>query len=125
MHDQWCQLREAYLCYVFAGMKRFSISCHRTLTIHSNEQSREEYTPATMIFPHFHRPQHLVYEALQFFSAEIRKNPNPGALFLSIDRFNPPYRLLIADLAQVALGGGQVRVPKNDLADDFQRCTGP
>ena len=76
----------------------------------SREKVRADYSPATTIFQTFQRPQHLAYELFGFLGAGVRKNPNLGALFLSIDRFNPPYRLLIADLAQVALSGRLVSI---------------
>ena len=36
---------------------------------------------------------------------------------------DPPDRLDIADLAQIPLGGRQVRMPQDDLADNLQRST--
>jgi len=40
-----------------------------------------------------------------------------------VQALNPPHRLQIRDLAKITLSGSQVRMPKDDLADNFNRSS--
>jgi hypothetical protein len=45
--------------------------------------------------------------------------PRPDSQSLTVQILDPPHRFNITDLTEIPLGGGEIGVPQDDLADNL------